>query len=100
VYGPTRVFLRAELRHTVKPAPILILYDNDDGAAAINKALKNSFKVTITGAEPFVHLTKNVYALAAPKGVGATQSRIEDYFKPATKAIIYEGKTFNDAKSL
>lgn len=77
---------------------VIILYDNDDGATPINNALKGSFKVSITGAEPFVHLLKNVYAMPTPKVGGATQSKIEDFFSAETKAIPNDGKTFNDAK--
>jgi RNA-directed DNA polymerase len=77
---------------------VIVLYDNDDGAAPINKALKGTFKVNITGKEPFVHLHKNVYAATTPLIAGNVQSRIEDFFTAQTLALPYDGKTFNPAK--
>ena len=38
--------------------PVVILYDNDDGASAVRNVIKSTFKVPSTGAEPFVHVFK------------------------------------------
>ena len=75
--------------------PVIVLFDNDSGASAIKSMITNKFKVKITGDEPFVHVLKNVYAMATPKPPGATQSKIEDFFSAETKAIPHDGKTFD-----
>jgi len=56
--------------------PVVILYDNDDGAKKIRNAIKNVSKVVPTGAEPFVHVIKNLYAVPTPFGANATPSKI------------------------
>jgi RNA-directed DNA polymerase len=75
--------------------PVVILYDNDDGAKSIRKTIKAVSNVIPTGAEPFVHIIKNLYAVATPLGAAATPSKIEDFFDAAIKATVIDGKTFN-----
>jgi len=97
-------FLQMHKKETAKfTAPglteaVIVLYDSDDGAAPINKALKGTFKVNITGTEPFVHLHKNVYSVATPLIGENAQSRVEDFFTAQTLALPYDGKTFNPVK--
>lgn len=78
--------------------PVVILYDNDDGAKSIRKAIKDISKVMPTGAEPFVHIIKNLYAVPTPLGPGGTPTRIEDLFENSVKAAVIDGKTFNPGK--
>lgn len=73
--------------------PVVILYDNDDGAKGIRKTIKDVGKVI--AAEPFVHVIKNLYAVPTPLVGGATSSKIEDFFDATTRATILDGKTFN-----
>jgi RNA-directed DNA polymerase len=80
--------------------PVIVVFDNDDGGNAIRNVIKNTFKVQSTGAEPFVHVFKNLYAVPTPLGANATPSKIEDLFSAATKAIQVDGKTFNPGKTL
>jgi hypothetical protein len=80
--------------------PVVILYDNDDGANAVRNVIKSTFKVPSTGTEPFVHVFKNVYAVPTPFGPGGTPSRIEDFFDDAIKATVIDGRTFSPAKSI
>ncbi len=41
-------------------------------------------------------MVKNLYAVPTPLPHGANESKIEDFFEAATKAIPYNGKTFHD----
>ncbi len=75
--------------------PVVILYDNDDGAKSIRNAIRNVSKVKPTGAEPFVHIIKNLYAVPTPLGADATPSKIEDFFDATVTATVIAGKTFN-----
>ena len=74
--------------------PVLVLYDNDDGARAIENVVEKMFRVPVTEGEAFVHVFKNVYAVPTP----GKPSRIENFFKASTKAVKLGGKTFNDGK--
>src|SRR5207249_4069869 len=90
---------RHETSHFSGPGlanPVVILHDNDSGANSIRRVIKNVSKVLPTGAEPFVHITKNLYALPTPLEASATHSKIEDFFDATVKATEIEGKTFND----
>jgi RNA-directed DNA polymerase len=78
--------------------PVVILYDNDDGAKSIRNAIKQASHLSPIGDEPFVHVVKNLYAVATPLALGAASSKIEDFFDAATKDTVVGGKTFNDAK--
>ncbi len=75
--------------------PVVILYDNDDGAKRIRSAIKQASNVMPTGAEPFVHVIKNLYAVPTPLGANATSSTIEDFFDASLKVTVVDGKTFN-----
>ena len=75
--------------------PVVILYDNDDGAKKIRNTIKENSNVTPTGDEPFVHVVKNLYAVPTPFGAAGTPSRIEDLFDASIKAAVIDGKTFN-----
>ena len=48
-----------------------------------------------TGAEPFAHIFKNLYAVPTPLS-GTQSSKIEDFFEPSVKATVLDGKTFDD----
>ena len=74
--------------------PVVILYDNDTGAKSIKNTIKNVSKVRPTGAETFVHVIKNMYAVPTPDA----PSKIEDLFDPTIKATVVKGKTFNDGQ--
>ena len=75
--------------------PVVILYDNDTGAKSIRKTIKNVSKVPPTGAEPFVHVIKNMYAVPTP----GNSSKIENFFEETIKATVVKGKTFNDGNN-
>jgi RNA-directed DNA polymerase len=75
--------------------PVVILYDNDDGAKKIRNTIKENSNVMPTGDEPFVHVIKNLYAVPTPFGAARTPSRIEDFFDASIKSTMIDGKTFN-----
>jgi RNA-directed DNA polymerase len=79
--------------------PFLIVYDNDSGAHSIRNAIKIACGKVVTGREDFVHVTKNLYAMATPLVGGTRESKIEDFFEPATKAILIDGKSFDDSNN-
>ena len=76
--------------------PVVILYDNDKGANSIRNTIKKLSKALPTGAEPFVHVIKNMYAVPTP----GAPSKIEDLFDATIKATMVNGKTFTDRKDL
>jgi RNA-directed DNA polymerase len=76
--------------------PVIILHDNDSGAKGIRGAIRHASKMNVTGAEPFLHVVNNMYAVPTPLLNGATESKIEDFFDPPTRAVVIDGKTFND----
>ena len=79
--------------------PVIIVYDNDDGARSIRNAIKQISKAPPTDAEPFVHVIKNMYAVPTPIPSEKNGSKIEDFFDDATKATVIAGKTFNEGNS-
>jgi RNA-directed DNA polymerase len=52
-------------------------------------------KARPTGAEPFVHVVKNLYAVPTPLGLNGSPSNIEHFFDASVKATVIDGKTFN-----
>lgn len=76
--------------------PVVVLYDSDSGAPKIRAAVEQAARIKITGAEPYVHVVRNMYALPTPLLNGNQQSKIEDFFDAATKATTLGGKTFVD----
>jgi RNA-directed DNA polymerase len=79
--------------------PVVILYDNDAGAKSIRSAIKENADVIFSGAEQFVRVVKNMYALPIPCLAGVKESTIEDCFDAQTKATLVDGKSFNASNS-
>jgi hypothetical protein len=75
--------------------PVIIFYDNDSGAKPIRAAIGNASKKKVKGTEPFVHVVKNMYAVATPLLNGAAESKVEDFFDDATRQIVINGKAFH-----
>jgi hypothetical protein len=76
--------------------PVIILYDNDSGAGPIRNSLKQASGKKVDGTEPFVRVIRNLYAVPTPPVNGVQNTKIEDCFDAATKAIPIGSKTFND----
>jgi len=76
--------------------PVIILFDNDEGAKGIRNAIKQAARLSLKVTEPYVHVVRNLYAVPTPLVSEATQSKIEDFFDERTRAFELGGKTFND----
>ncbi len=75
--------------------PIILLVDNDAGSKGIYSSVKEITKKNVVGAEPFIHITGNLYMSVTPLKSGAKTSVIEDFFDNNIKSIIVGGKVFN-----
>lgn len=80
--------------------PVIILYDNDDGASSIRNAIKSVTKSAVVPTARFVPILKNLYAVPTPLVAPAAQSKIEDFFADSLKRTLVEGKSFNPSKDL
>jgi retron-type reverse transcriptase len=76
-------------------SPVIILYDNDSGADAIRKRIKEEFKKAVKPTDVYSSIVHGLYAVATPL-VGGAQSKIEDFFDAATKATKIGEKSFQD----
>jgi RNA-directed DNA polymerase len=76
--------------------PVIILYDNDSGAQGLAKTLKGGKPVGENGTTIFVHLFRSLYAVPTPPVNGKSGSKIEDFFEPALKSTVVNGKTFRE----
>jgi hypothetical protein len=74
--------------------PVIILYDDDDGARNIQNAIKGAAKRKVAQFAPYVHIVKNLYAMPTPKINGNTTSKIEDFFDDNVKLMKLGGKSF------
>jgi len=80
--------------------PVVVVYDNDSGGPPIRKQIKQTFKVSSDGSEPFIHVFKNLYAVPTPFGPSGAVTEIEDLFDAAIKATKLNGKSFSSAKDI
>lgn len=79
--------------------PVIVLFDNDSAAAPILKAISEVKKMKVESAEPFVHISGNLYALATPLLGGTKTSCIEDFFDASATKTTIDGKTFDPSKT-
>lgn len=86
----------AKFRGPGLTAPVIVIYDSDDGAKSIQNTIKQVSKVRPAGTEPFVHIVKNLYAVATPIQPNKPQSRIEDFFDAQIRSTVIDGKTFSE----
>lgn len=61
-------------------------------------AIKGITKTSIKGDEPYVHVTRNLYAMPTPLLDGAKESEIEGFFEASVKQTLVDGKTFHTDK--
>lgn len=83
-----------ETKHFTAPGqanPVMIVYDNDKGATSVTSAIKSITGHAPNGTEPFIRVDKNMYTVATP----GADSAIEDFFEPAVRATVVDGKTFS-----
>jgi len=75
--------------------PVIILYDRDEGAKAIQSAIKDASKKPFDSKAQYTHVVKNLYALPTPLKQGQAISQIEDFFEDEVKALLLGGKSLN-----
>jgi retron-type reverse transcriptase len=78
--------------------PVIVLLDNDLGAASILNLLKNKFGVVLSPGLQFFHVTDNLYVLLTSP-VGGPPHYIEQLFDAHTLGTQLSGKTFNPLKN-
>lgn len=70
--------------------PVIMLFDNDNGAAGIKGLMKSKYKIKDT-AQQFYHLAKNLYVVFTP----GENSTIEDFFEKVVLEIKIGNKSFH-----
>lgn len=74
--------------------PVIVLVDNDDGAAGINNLIKHKFKSESEPGKP-VLVTQNLLYVRTPELPGKKVTMIEDFFSEQVRAEKLRGKTFS-----
>ncbi|MCC7174918.1 MAG: RNA-directed DNA polymerase [Bryobacterales bacterium] len=74
--------------------PVIVLYDNDNGANPIRSAIREVSKKAVKATDAYTHVVRNLYAVPTPLLNNAKESKIEDFFDAAIKATVIGGKTF------
>jgi RNA-directed DNA polymerase len=80
-------------------SPVILLVDNDHAAKSLYSLVQQITRVKPTGAEPFVHISGNLYLVATPLKQGKQESVIEDAFTEQTRNVVLGGKSFNRGNS-
>jgi RNA-directed DNA polymerase len=90
-----RAYSHAPLAH-----PVIVLFDNDDGAKSLFGYTKNKGHPTIglDSTDAFYHLGYNLYLVKTPELGSGKKSCIEDLFPPALLKTPVDGKTFDPNK--
>lgn len=93
---------RAEVEKISAPGmqwPVIVLIDNDSGAAPIYNTIKQLTGKKPLGTEPHIHVVRNLYVVATPLIEGAKESKIEDFFSMTTLSTRLSGKIFNPSNN-
>jgi hypothetical protein len=87
-------------RHAPLAHPVIVLFDNDDGAKGLFGYAKNKGhpKIGLDSTDLFYYLGYNLYLVKTPELGGVKKSCIEDLFPPALLNTIIGGKTFDPNK--
>ena len=78
--------------------PVILLIDNDDGAKAIFRVIKQNFKkidISHNTTALFYHLHENLYIIKTPEIGEHSKSCIENLFEPELFKTIIDGKKFD-----
>jgi RNA-directed DNA polymerase len=79
-----------------KKRPVIVLVDNDSGAAGIYRVIANIKKTTVAArSEPFIHIIGNMYLVPTPLKPGPAETMIEDFFDATVLSTVLDGKTFD-----
>ncbi len=90
-----RAYSHAPLAH-----PVIVLFDNDDGAKSLFGYAKNKGhpKIGLDSTEAFYHLGYNLYLVKTPELGSGKKSCIEDLFPSALLKTLVDGKVFDPNK--
>lgn len=80
--------------------PVIVLIDNDDGAAEIFSMLKKRYGIAVDlkSTKPFYHVTHNLYLVKTIESADNGKSSIEDAFEQSVRDTVLDGKKFNPNK--
>lgn len=80
--------------------PVIVLFDNDDGAKGLFGYARNKGhpKIGLDSTEPFYYLGYNLYLVKTPEAGSGQKSCIENLFPPALLKTIVDGKEFDPNK--
>ncbi|MCJ2022058.1 retron Ec67 family RNA-directed DNA polymerase/endonuclease [Methylobacterium sp. E-065] len=87
-------------RHAPLAHPVIVLFDNDDGAKSLFGYAKNKrhSKIGLDSTDPFYYLGYNLYLVKTPEFGGGKKSCIEDLFPSGLLKTIIDGKVFDPNK--
>jgi RNA-directed DNA polymerase len=87
-------------QHAPLSSPVIVLFDNDDGAKSLFGYAKNKKhpKIGLDATEPFYYMGYNLYLVKTPEPGSGKKSCIEDLFPPVLLKTIIDGKTFDPNK--
>ena len=90
-----RAYSHAPLAH-----PVIVLFDNDDGAKSLFGYARNKGhpKIGLDSSEAFYYLGYNLYLVKTPELGSGKKSCIEDLFQPALLKTPVDGKSFDPNK--
>lgn len=90
-----RVYSHAPLAH-----PVIVLFDNDDGAKSLFGYAKNKGhpNIGLNSTDAFYYLGYNLYLVKTPEPSSGNKSCIEDLFPKALLNTLIDGKTFDPNK--
>jgi RNA-directed DNA polymerase len=90
-----RAYSHAPLAH-----PVIVLFDNDDGAKSLFGYAKNKghLKIGLDSTEAFCYLGYNLYLVKTPEPGSGKKSCIEGLFPPALLKTPVDGKIFDPNK--
>lgn len=80
--------------------PVIVLFDNDDGARSLFGYAKNKGhpKIGLDSTESFYYLSYNLYLVKTPEPGASKKSCIENLFPPFLFKTMVDGKTFDPDK--
>ena len=81
-----------------KMHPVIVLIDNDSGAAPIYNTIKDLTGIKPSGTENFIKIFGNLYVVPTPSFAKGS-SMIEDFFDPITTAVLVKGKSFDPSNN-
>jgi hypothetical protein len=87
-------------RHAPLAHPVIVLFDNDDGAKSLFAYVKNKGhpNIGLDSTDAFHYLGYNLYLVKTPELGSGKKSCIEDLFPPALLKRPVDGKTFDPNK--